>query len=193
MRRLSYIFFCLILLGTLAFTQPVSQPGGFKPGSEPDGFRGIKWGTPIVSIDDMTQVWADGDMKIYERQGDPLEIGSAKVHSILYLFWQGKFMEARVVIPKHYGPEKTEIANFNAVKEICYERFGVRGKPIFGKEQYSWQGERSWIWLGFEDPGYLRLNLGSTELQQERKMFEEKRTVREETYRIAQAKGTIGF
>jgi hypothetical protein len=193
MKKLSYAFFCLILLGTLAFTQPADQSGGFSPGAEPDGFRGIKWGTPIFSIADMIPVWADGDMKLYERRGDPLEIGTAKVHNILYVFWQGKFMEARVVIPKHYGPDKTEMANFNVIKEICCERFGVREKPIFGKEQYSWRGDRSWIWLGLEDPGYLRLNVGSTELQQERKMFEEQRTAQEEAFRIAKAKETKGF
>lgn len=193
MRRLSYACFCLILLGTMAFTQPANQSGGFNPGSEPDGFRGIKWGTSVSSVDDMTQVWADGDMRLYERRGDPLEIGSAKLHNILYLFWQGKFLEARVMIPKHYGPDKTEMANFDAVKKVCCERFGVRGKPIFGKEQYSWHGERSWIWLGFEDPGYLRLNVGSTGLQQERKMFEEQKTAQEETFRIAKTKEAKGL
>jgi hypothetical protein len=193
MRRLSYVLFCLILLGTLAFTQPVNQSGGFKDGSEPDGFRGIKWGTPISSVDGMAEVWSDGDMRVYERLGEPLEIGSAKLHSVLYVFWQGKFMEARIVIPKYYGPDKTEMANFNAVKEICYDRFGDRGKPIFGKEEYSWRGERAWIWLGFEDPGYFRLNVGSTQLQQEKKLSEEQRTAREENLRIAKAKETIAF
>jgi hypothetical protein len=193
MRRLSYMFFCLILLGTLAFAQPVNQSGGFKPGSEPDGFRGIKWGTPIFSLDNMIQVWADDETKLYERRGDPLEIGSAKLHTILYVFWQDKFMEARVVIPKHYGPDKDEMANFTTIREICCERFGDRGKPILGKEQYSWHGDKSWIWLGFEDPGYLRLNLSSTELQQEKKVIEEKRTAQEEIFRIAKAKEAKGF
>ncbi len=193
MKRLSYILFCLILLGTLAFAQPVNQSGGFKAGSEPDGFRGIKWGTLVFSIDGMTQVWADGNTAFYERRGDPLDIGGAELHQILYLFWQDKFLEARVVIPKHYGPDKDELANFRAIKEICFERFGDRGKPIFGKEQYTWQGEKSWIWLGFEDPGYLRLNLGSTELQQEKKTIEDERTAREETFRITKTKEAKGF
>jgi hypothetical protein len=193
MRRLSHILICLILFGTLAFAQPVNQSGGFKLGSEPDGFRGIKWGTLIFSVDDMTQVWADGDTRLYERRGDPLEIGSAKLHSVLYVFWQDKFMEARVVIPKYYGPDKNEMANFNAIKETCCEKFGDRGKPMFGKEQYSWHGDNSWIWLGFEDPGYLRLNVGSTELQEEKKTSEEKRTAQEETFRITKTKEAVGF
>ncbi len=193
MRRLFHLLICLILFGTLAFAQPVNQSGGFKPGSEPDGFRGIKWGPLIFSVDDMTQVWADGDTRFYERRGDPLEIGGAKLHNILYVFWQDKFVEARVVIPKHYGPDKDEMANFNAVKEVCCERFGVRGKPIFGKEQYSWHGDTSWIWLGFEDPGYLRLNVGSTELREEKKASEEKSSVQEETVRVTKAKEATGF
>ncbi len=31
---------CIVLVGSLAY----AKPGDFKPGSEPDGFRGIKWG-----------------------------------------------------------------------------------------------------------------------------------------------------
>ena len=193
MRRLFHLLVCLILFGTLAFAQPVDQSGSFKPGSEPDGFRGIKWGTLIFSFDDMTQVWVDGDTKLYERRGDPLEIGSAKLHNILYVFWQDRFMEARVVIPKHYGPDRDEMANFNAVKEICCERFGDRGKPLLGKEEYSWRGDTTSIWLGLEDPGYLRLNVGSTELQEVKKISEEKRTIQEETVRITKAKEAIGF
>jgi hypothetical protein len=193
MRRLSYLVFCLILLGTLAFTQPANQSGGFKAGSEPDGFRGIKWGAPISVVDGMSQVWGDGDMRVYERLGDSLEIGSARLHSVLYVFWQGKFTEARVVIPKYYGPDRDEMANFEAIKEICYDRFGDRGKPIFGKEEYSWRGERSWIWLGYEDPGYFRLNVGSTEIQQEKRLSDERRTTREENLRIAKAKETTDF
>ena len=193
MRKARITLLFVILLGTLAFVQPVSQQGGFKLGSEPDGFREIRWGTPISLLDRMIEVWQEGDLRYYEREGDVLEIGDAKLHKIIYVFWNDRFLEARALILKNYDPSQEELCNFNMVKEICFSRFGEKRKPMFGQEQYSWLGDRSWVWLGAEDPGFLRLTVGSSELQRQRSVLAEERTREEEASRLLKTKEAKGL
>ena len=179
MKKWILLLLLLIALGTLA----VAQPSSFKSKAEPDGFRGLRWGTPISGLDDMVQVWEEGERTFYERKDDLLELGGAKIHRIVYIFWRGRFFEARVSILKDYENLQDEFVNFRIVKELCFDRFGERRKPLLGKEQYSWYGDKTWIWLGQEDPGYFRLLVGSTELLREKKAFDEDKAAQEEVVR----------
>jgi hypothetical protein len=185
--------FPTMLLGILAFTQPAGQIGTFKFGSEPDGFRGIKWGTHIAALDGMVKVWEDGDRTFYEREREVLEIGGAKLHRIVYVFWKDRLLETRVAILKDYDPDRGELANFNIVREICFERFGEQNRPFFGKEQYSWSGEKTWIYLGHEDPGFLRLVMGSKEMQAQMKAYAEKKARQETEYLKRNVREARGF
>ena len=66
-----------------------------KPRSDPDGFRGIKWGTEISTLKDLEKVEqdksTDSDLVWYTRKGDTLAIGEAKLENIFYSFWMGNF------------------------------------------------------------------------------------------------------
>lgn len=54
----------------------------------PDGFRGIKWGDPPSALGARIKT-GDGQFSItYEKKGDKLSIGSAKLKSIRYKFLQ---------------------------------------------------------------------------------------------------------
>jgi hypothetical protein len=174
MRIMTHILLAIALLATLAFAPAGNDAGNFKPGSEPYGFRGIRWGTPIAGLEGMIKVWEDGDSAFYEKKGDLLEIGGAKLHSIRYVFWQDRFIEARIVIPREYSSSGDEWTHFRTIRNICFERFGEQRKPLLGHEEYSWLGDTSWVRLvGYDNPGFLRLNIGSTEGQNEKKVFEE--------------------
>jgi len=132
MRKTRIILLFAILLGTLAFVQPVSyQPGNFKPGSEPDGFRGIRWGTPISLLDQMVQVWEEGDLRYYEREGDVLEIGGAKLHKIIYVFWNDRFLEARALILKNYDPSLARLSGFGVYFNQNPCNFEARVPEVF--------------------------------------------------------------
>ena len=179
----------LLLLAHIVF----AQPDAFKAGTEPDGFRGIKWGTHISALNDMTKVWEDGNRTFYERKGESLEIGGAKLHKIIYVFWKDRLLEVRVAILKDYGPDRDELANFNIIKDICFDKFGEQKKPFFGKEQYSWFGGRTWMYLGYEDPGFLRLIVGSIELLKQKKAEDEIKAKQEEVSRKQKVREARGF
>ena len=60
--------------------------------NEPDGFRGIKWGTDINTLSNMTVVNSDGDTHTYERTGDEMKIGNAELAVLTYFFGKENFV-----------------------------------------------------------------------------------------------------
>ncbi len=85
--KILIVFFCILLVDGLASGQPAHEGSDFKPDSEPDGFRDIKWGTDISTLKDMALVMSiDKDTKRYKRNGDVLRMGDVNlsyIHSCL--------------------------------------------------------------------------------------------------------------
>jgi hypothetical protein len=183
MKKIRYLILLVVLMGAFGFSPPADQPVNFKPGSEPDGFRGIKWGAHISAVNDMVQAWENGDRKFYTRKGEDLEIGGAKLHQIIYVFWQERLMEVRVSILKNYDGSRDELVNFNIVKDICFEQFGERNTPMLAREQYAWIGEKTWVHLGRGDLDSLRLVVGSVELAHQKTAMDRKKIEQEEKHR----------
>jgi hypothetical protein len=91
----------------------------FKPGSEPDGFRGIKWGTDIATLDPfktMELLAMVGPFTYYRKNNEDLHLVTVKLDDIIYEFWNGKF--AGVII-KVRGERQ-----FQVLKDYCFARFG---------------------------------------------------------------------
>jgi hypothetical protein len=122
---------------------------GFKPNSEPDGFAGIKWGAPFSEVkSDMAESRSISDpaepnvkTKIYyTRKGDPLKLGEAQLDKIEYVFWRGKFAEARI---NATGPE-----NFGRLKTFLFEKYGTVNKS---QRAYFWDGTVTQIFLKYDE------------------------------------------
>ncbi|MDP8236981.1 MAG: hypothetical protein P9M08_11405 [Candidatus Erginobacter occultus] len=104
-----------LLLGGLCIAAP---PGEFRPGSEPDGFRGIKWGADLSKLPEMVPD-AEWDLfKAYTRLGDNLEFDSVELTNIRYTTWQGRFYE--VILKTEKVPE-----DYYALINAIHERFGT--------------------------------------------------------------------
>ena len=139
--KILIVFLGILFVGSVAPGQLVGQEAAeFKPGSEPDGFRGIKWGTEISTLKDMVFVMAiDKDVKRYERKRDELKIGKAKLDYIQYEFRKGKFYLVEIGFQG--------IENLNNLKETMFEIFGKGGsmseKTERVSESYFWEGEKT--------------------------------------------------
>jgi predicted PilT family ATPase len=142
--ELLIIFMGLILIDSFAFSQGL---GDFKPGSKPDGFRGIKWRTEISTLKDMVFVMAiDEDVKRYKRRGDELKIGKAKLDYIQYEFRKGRFYLVEI------GFQGVE--NLKNLKEAMSEIYG-KGRSVSEKteklsESYFWKGEKTDIMVIYD-------------------------------------------
>lgn len=132
--QISIFIVCLLTLGC--------SNKSFKEGAEPDGFRGIKWGTDISTIQNMEYVksaeiiFGEG-ADIYKKGDDELAIGDAKIESIEYLFWNKKFFEVRIFV---VGYENCE-----ALRYSTFEKFGqvsrIKARTELLGDTYQWSGE----------------------------------------------------
>ena len=135
--KILIVFLGILFVGSIAPGQLVGQEGAeFKPDSEPDEFRGIKWGADISTLKDMVFVMTiDKNSKRYERKGDELKMGKAKLDYIQYEFRKGKFYLVEMWFQG--------IENFNHVKETMFEKYG-KGQIMSEKtESYFWEGEKT--------------------------------------------------
>ena len=108
----------------------------FKEGTEPDGFRNIKWGTNLESIENMQHVENkrdfDEEIVIYTKKDDELIIGGAALEKIEYSSWNNKFYKVGIYANGH--------ANCTALRESAIEKFG-KGK--YKKKYIEWIGDKT--------------------------------------------------
>jgi hypothetical protein len=164
-------FVLAVLVAIFGCTQ--MSTSGFKSNSEPDGFAGIKWGTEFSEVkSDMVELRSTSDpaepnvkIKIYyTKKGDNLKMGEAQVDKIEYVFWRGKFAEARMTA---IGSE-----NFDRLKKFLFEKYGTVNKF---QGAFSWEGSIARIALRYDEATKAcLLTIGSTKLatQEVKDIFE---------------------
>jgi hypothetical protein len=178
------ILFTIFLIGCFASTR------SSKPRSDPDSFRGIKWGTEISTVKDLEKVEqdksSDSDLVWYRRKGDTLAIGEAKLENIFYSFWMGNFEGVWIDFK---GEE-----NFEALKKELFEQFGKplesegsmrkMGKRVDRERSpteragtfYAWWGKNTEVWLSYsEDRHKGTLTINSRRIREERKDYEKQK------------------
>ena len=156
-----WIFLLSFTVGILGCSQ--KSTSSFKPDSEPDGFAGIKWNTPFSEVkSDMAESRsisdpAEPNVKIkiyYTKKGDPLELGGAKLDKIEYVFWRGKFAEARI--------SATGAENFDRLSKFLFEKYGTVNKS---QGAYFWDGRVTQIFLKYDEASKsLLLTIASTSI-----------------------------
>jgi hypothetical protein len=91
----------------------------FKPGTEPDGFRGIPWQKDIAALDPlhtMEVIEILGPYTYYRKNHEDLHLGMADLQSIVYEFWNGKFSGVMIKVK---GEKE-----FQRLRNYCFSRFG---------------------------------------------------------------------
>lgn len=118
---------------------------GFKPGLEPQGFSGIKWGTELATLKEMKAHRKDtshGGIDFYLRTGDGYKLKNGKPVPIQYGFWRGKFYVGMVFTEKP--------SDWDPLKESVFEKFGVGAKPFINQEEYLWIGKDATMGLRYD-------------------------------------------
>jgi len=150
-----------------AATKPVSDrwrgtfSGRREPGSPPivdekwAGFRGIKWGTNLAGLPEMSLMRGkqDGDTKVYLRKGDEFTIGAAKLRNITYYSYKGRFYSVVV-----YADGSS---NWRALKAAVFAKYGKGRQPN--------QFIERWLWGAVHGVGVLDvvISLGYNEFSEE--------------------------
>jgi hypothetical protein len=121
-------------ISVLAFTATVSA---FAFQNEPDGFRGIKWGSDFSQHKNQMTLVEGGKFNLYRREGDKMSIGGAKLESIQYGYEQNRFV---VVIIDTEGA-----ANKSALIDAFRSQFGPASKSSHDPEEQQWWGSKTLI------------------------------------------------
>lgn len=145
----------VLLMGSFSFAQ------SFKLGSEPEGFRDIKWETDLSTLSGMkfyrtsemggsvpVDLWdfdrgkpiSENYLEIYLRIKDELRIEGTKLERIEYGFWKGKFCEATITTR---GSE-----NWASFRRAVFEKFGKGRRSSFRSPFISVEGFDWYIWVG---------------------------------------------
>ncbi len=122
----------------------------FKPGSEPDGFRGLKWQTNIATLDPlhtMEVIAIVGPLVYYKKNKEDLHLVTVKLDDIIYEFWNGKFSG---VIIKVRGNNQ-----FQILKDYVFARFGPgqRSKTLeqLNVQDFYYNGVKTRMYLKYSD------------------------------------------
>ena len=102
--------------------------------NEPPDFRGIPWGTLIEDLPDMTYLAGIGEVKSYKRENDSMVLGSARLSSVSYIFYKGRFCAV------YLGFHGT--SSFEGLKQRLLESCGKPYRPSEEMERYFWQGKQ---------------------------------------------------
>ena len=112
---------------------------GSPAASEPDGFRGIKWGNNIDSLSGFNQIAKEGNLTFFEKTDDQLQIDDVKLDQVIYGFHKGRFYTAMIYFPA---------AGFNRVQEIMSRQLGKPSQPDNTPSRAMWDGPNVSVLLG---------------------------------------------
>ena len=125
---------------------PTCKLVSFQPGSEPEGYNGIKWETKLSTLERMKHSRTDpthGGIEFYVREGDTFKLENGKHKPVQYGFWREKFY---VAVVSTNGPEE-----FNALRKAVFDKFGGGAKPFMNREEYLWEGKNVIMGLNYDD------------------------------------------
>jgi len=135
-RRLGRGIFLLIISVCVAI--PV-----FAFQNEPDGFRGIKWGTNISQLPDMGLTEDDGGTKYYVKNNDKMKIGDADINQLVYGFYKNRFCVVAIVFDGY--------SNFSKIKETLVNEYGKPDQPNELMAKYAWYGQTVGLVFEYKD------------------------------------------
>ncbi len=134
---------CLITVIVIMIISFLFSVYSFSYQNEPDGFRGIKWGSNIKNLRGLKLVENHKDEKYYIRKADKLKIGGAALKSIAYGFHKDRFYFVYIRFKS--------IINFSSIKETLFEQYGAGVQDNKSKEEYVWLGGDVDISLQYND------------------------------------------
>jgi hypothetical protein len=149
----------------------VNMPAAYAFTDEPEGFRGINWGTSLSAVREQfraSPAYTSDGIDYYVRITDELKLGTAIIDRIVYGFWQEKFYNAELAY--------TGYNNFIGVKDTTAARFGTPKQPYWSTPIFYWESARTGIILDHNNPGNRgKLLLYSKIIHKEKELYDKER------------------
>ncbi|MGA3115493.1 MAG: hypothetical protein ABSF90_13800 [Syntrophobacteraceae bacterium] len=105
---------------------------GSPAASQPDDFRGIKWGAEVSSVSGLNQIADEGNLALYEKSGDLLQMDEVRLEQVVYGFYKNRFYMGMVYFPA---------AGFKRIEEMLTRQLGQPAKPDNTPSKLIWDGD----------------------------------------------------
>jgi hypothetical protein len=139
---------------------PVDVPGHTEFLDHKNGFRGVAFGTSVKDFKNL-EVYRDrGAVKVYRKTDEDLNIGTAAVTNIIYIFVNDKFYAVSI---------HADGRNGSNLLKVFQAAFGAGAHPEGGASQYFWTGKVASAHF-FDDEGpthEVRGWIGNNDLQKD--------------------------
>jgi hypothetical protein len=97
--RYARMAFCVATVAAVSASDSLAREPNNRPATPEQtaklntttGFRGQKFGTPFSEFQGLTLERDDGDLKLYTKKDEHLQLGPVKLETIVYHFFQDKF------------------------------------------------------------------------------------------------------
>lgn len=109
--------------------------------NEPDSFRGMKWGTSLKDLTDMSVATGQKEDHLYVKKNDKLQIGDADLTGIRYGFYKDQFYSVWIRFDS--------FSNFQKLKETLFQQYGTGEKTNPFMDNYYWFGANVLIYLDY--------------------------------------------
>jgi len=151
MRRKAFLSVWLMMVGIVSFYGP-----GWSFQNEPNGFRGIAWGTVLSTIPGFyeTNPPDEEGYSTYQRKNENMTFGTAMITYLDYAAMNGEFCDVTIFF--------TVDANFKAIKKNLFAKYGERPnsfKKYPDSPIYVWNGTITRVllsWVGDKKEGTLQ-------------------------------------
>ena len=135
----------LLVLFSTSITYAITQIS-----NDPQGFDGIKWGTPLHSMKRLSLIDLDGRIQAYEFTNNSFQFANTQVESLRLLAIDGKF--ARVMI-RYHGEETHQ-----TIMQYLTNQYGkVKRRPgsmLRGlTQENTWRGSETEASLNYQQHG----------------------------------------
>ncbi len=115
---------------------------GAPAASEPDSFRGLKWGTEVSYVSGLSQIANDGNLVFYEKSDDLLQMDGIRLDQVIYGFHKGRFYMGMIYFPA---------AGFSRMQEAMTRQLGQPAKPDDTPSKLLWDGVNVSVLLSLGD------------------------------------------
>ena len=118
--------------------------------NDPQGFRGIPWGSSLTDLENLTLTDSGARVKRYDMKQEPLTLGEARVDSMRLYTIDGKL--ARVAIYYRGQSAHTHVLAYLESQFGPIDR--APGSMVRGlNQQYNWRGTETEINLTYQGQG----------------------------------------
>lgn len=115
---------------------------GSPAASQPDDFRGILWAAEASSVSGLSQIAGEGNLALYEKSDDRLQMGEVRLEQVIYGFYKGRFYMGMVYFPA---------VGFKRIEEMLTRQLGQPAKPDNTPSRLIWDGDNVSVLLTLGD------------------------------------------